>query len=149
MIRRYFHCIIIALSIVILLFAGCSSSTAKSSSLTKNEVALQWSDEELKEFMDNYLLEKKSHTGDETHWSRKIVAMGLNEHEHCLDITIIDCPDEIMADVDLILKDVPCNVTVTDHYLIQNGEETVEEHLYRKKDDGSIEELHFRAYEER
>ena len=104
------------------------------------------SDSELRDLMMKIGKEKNSHPNDENHWSRKIMGIGVNTKDHCLDITVIDCKDKIFQKVLDNLKEYPVHIFVTDHFVIKDTR-IVEEHKYIRKEDGSVEEYHYRRAE--
>ncbi|MBR6851815.1 MAG: hypothetical protein IKM88_16455 [Lachnospiraceae bacterium] len=146
--KRLINTILVAIVAFLCLsfLIGCTPKEGTEFDINNRETKA-YSDEELKEFMQYYISEKKAHPGDEKHWSRKIMFIGLNEREHCLDITVIDCDEKIMKEVIANLKDYPANIHITDHYIVEAGYETREEHIYKRHDDGTIDEYHYRARE--
>ena len=135
------------------LMNGCGSKKETSQTKSNEEllnaprVTQFYSDEDLKAFMDYCISEKNAHPGDETHWSRKILAIGLNEENHCLDVTVIDCEYEQLESVIENLKDYPANIHLTDHWVMKAGDSIVEEHTYIRHEDGTVEEYHYREHD--
>lgn len=148
--KRLFQTVIpILLCFLLILVPGCSKKNEPEEPHESEYVFNQdekLSDSELMDIMKKIGNEKSLHPFDEEHWSRKIMGIGLNSKEHCLDVTVIDCKDKIFQKVLDNLKEYPVHIFVTDYFVIKDNR-IVEEHKYIRKEDGSVEEYHYRRNE--
>ena len=149
--NRLFQAIMPILCCVFLILpAGCNKRKEPEETHQSEYVFTQekkYTRDELRDIMISIGEEKNAHPYDEVHWSRKIMAMGVNTDDNCLDITVIDCDDEIFQYLLDNLKDYPVRIRVTDYWVMKDFS-IVEEHKYIRHDDGSIEEYHYRRREE-
>ena len=143
--------VISVLCLVVLWSAGCRTKSSSSEETHLSEYVFtqekKYTRDELRDIMISIVEEKNAHPYDEAHWSRKIMSMGVNTDDNCLDITVIDCDDEIFQYLIDNLKDYPVRIRVTDYWVMKDFS-IVEEHKYIRHDDGSIEEYHYRRREE-
>lgn len=79
----------------------------------------EYSYKQLYEMMKYIGMQKEVYSGNESHWTSRIEAMGINQIENCLDCYIDRCDGDELQVIEENLSSYPTNIIFVDDYKVE------------------------------